>query len=235
MNCTWYTTESWAEPISEVKLTWLVTWKCLEMRLRVDQGTKCKKTAWQHLRWQLQQEIIVTLELSNYLADQGQHQDVLTAVEVNRLTGADFLELTSSHLKELFPVLGARMSVQRLISSFTSKPAPNQQSETPLAKVSFNNCLLILYTMHYTLQVRTSNKDWVKTFKLPDRFNNRTMKSLREGVITKAARIDIIGSLYTLMMQNDPKPNGFVYEMAWNGLHKAHGEISCNYGQYWLS
>ncbi len=68
--------------------------------------------------------------------------------------------------------------------------------------------------MHYTLQVRTSNKDWVKTFKLPDRFNNRTMKSLREGVITKAARIDIIGSLYTLMMQNDPKPNGFVYEMA---------------------
>ncbi len=56
MNCTWYTTESWAEPISEVKLTWLLTWECLEMRLRVDQGTKCKKTA-----WQLQQEIIVTL------------------------------------------------------------------------------------------------------------------------------------------------------------------------------
>ena len=65
-------------------------------------------------------------ELCDYLADQGQHQDVVTAVVENRLAGRDFLELTSDHLKELFSVLGTRMSVQRLISSLSPQPSPDQ-------------------------------------------------------------------------------------------------------------
>ena len=77
-------------------------------------------------------------ELCDFLTDQGQHQDVVTAVVENRLTGRDFLELTSDHLKELFSVLGTRMSVQRLISSLSPQPVPDKPQQVgrpPLALI----------------------------------------------------------------------------------------------------
>ena len=80
-----------------------------------------------------------TEKLCKYLTDQGQSQDVITAVEENKLTGIDFLELTTLHSKELVPVLGPRMSVQRLIISLTLLPEQQhrQQPVKPVQGVSF--------------------------------------------------------------------------------------------------
>lgn len=62
-------------------------------------------------------------ELCDYLGNQELHQDVIAVIEENRLTGMDFVELSSAHLKELFPVLGTRMAVQRLVASLAPKSA----------------------------------------------------------------------------------------------------------------
>ncbi len=61
------------------------------------------------------------------------HADVVLCVQENRLTGADFVELTSDQLKELFPVMGTRMAIQRLIAAVTP---PTDKQQVPQASGS---------------------------------------------------------------------------------------------------
>ncbi len=81
----------------------------------------------------LTREVISSLsveDLCHYLVDQKQHADVVSAMQDNRITGNDFLELSKDQLKELFPILGTRMSVARLLSVWTAR-TDEQETEAP--------------------------------------------------------------------------------------------------------
>ncbi len=45
----------------------------------------------------------------------GLGSEVVDVIQRNRLTAATFLELSSEHLKELFPIVGDRISVTKLL------------------------------------------------------------------------------------------------------------------------
>ena len=55
-------------------------------------------------------------ELSNYLCNKGLHEDVVAAIHDNKITGAIFVCLTKSDLKELAPTIGARITLRNLIN-----------------------------------------------------------------------------------------------------------------------
>lgn len=60
-------------------------------------------------------------ELRAYLTDRLQLEvsvDSLAALEENRVSGRTFLELREEDLKELFPLIGERRAVERLIGSY---------------------------------------------------------------------------------------------------------------------
>ena len=59
--------------------------------------------------------------LCERLKAEGIDDGVISVVQVNKITGADFLELDSDLLKELFPVVGNRLAVARCIKKWTSK------------------------------------------------------------------------------------------------------------------
>ena len=79
-------------------------------------------------------------ELCSYLADQGLDSDVMSILRDSKITGLDFLELSKDLLKELFPVVGVRMSVSRLLSSLTPKPAEIPLTSTLPPKVFICYC-----------------------------------------------------------------------------------------------
>ena len=56
-------------------------------------------------------------ELCDYLDGKGLDPEAVDAVRQNRLSGATFLELSKEHLKELFPVVGDRIAVSKLLES----------------------------------------------------------------------------------------------------------------------
>lgn len=40
------------------------------------------------------------------------------------------------------------------------------------------------------------------------------MSALQRGVITRAARIDIVSAMHTVMMQYEPYPTSYIYQTA---------------------
>ena len=54
-------------------------------------------------------------ELSKYLERQGLEPEVIDTIKRNRISGASFLELKSEHLKELFPVICDRITVNKIL------------------------------------------------------------------------------------------------------------------------
>lgn len=56
-------------------------------------------------------------ELCDYLDGKGLDPEAVDTVRQNRLSGATFLELSKEHLKELFPVVGDRIAVSKLLES----------------------------------------------------------------------------------------------------------------------
>ena len=56
-------------------------------------------------------------DLCDYLDTKGLDSEVVDTVKKNRLNGATFMELSKEHLKELFPVIGDRIAVTKLLES----------------------------------------------------------------------------------------------------------------------
>ena len=54
-------------------------------------------------------------DLCSYLERQDLEKEAVDTIRSNRISGAAFLELTPEHLKELFPVVGDRISVNKIL------------------------------------------------------------------------------------------------------------------------
>ena len=55
-------------------------------------------------------------------------EDILDTLETNRVNGRTLIELTENDIKELFPVLGDRKAVQRVVDSLKPQPKVCQVS-----------------------------------------------------------------------------------------------------------
>ena len=54
-------------------------------------------------------------QLCEFLSKQGVDDDALPIFRQQRIRGADFINLKDDELKELFPIMGIRLSVARLV------------------------------------------------------------------------------------------------------------------------
>ena len=54
-------------------------------------------------------------DFGEYLRESGIDDDVAITFEQNKISGAAFLQLTEEDLKELVPLLGARLQVRQLL------------------------------------------------------------------------------------------------------------------------
>lgn len=57
-------------------------------------------------------------------------EDILDTLETNRVNGRTLIELTENDIKELFPILGDRKAVQRVVDIFKPQPKVGQVSLT---------------------------------------------------------------------------------------------------------
>ena len=69
-------------------------------------------------------------ELCDFLEIRGCAEDVVHAVRRNGVNGDVFLELTEEHLKELAPLLGDRIALKKIHSSFCKSPLQEKVSHT---------------------------------------------------------------------------------------------------------
>ena len=81
-------------------------------------------------------------DLCDYLNTKGLDLEAIDTVKQNRLSGATFLELSKEHLKELFPVIGDRIAVSKLLESL--KVSSSTHAETGHSNVRHNNKLFLL-------------------------------------------------------------------------------------------
>ena len=58
-----------------------------------------------------------TYAITDYLNSKDLDPEAIDTIKQNRLSGATFLELSKEHLKELFPVVGDRIAVSKLLES----------------------------------------------------------------------------------------------------------------------
>ena len=54
-------------------------------------------------------------ELPSYLEQEGLDTDVIDTLKCNKISSSSFLELSSEDLKELFPIVGDRIAVKKLL------------------------------------------------------------------------------------------------------------------------
>ena len=54
-------------------------------------------------------------EFNDFLQQKNLPEDVISIISDNELTGLDFLSLTDEQIKELFPVMGRRLMILRLM------------------------------------------------------------------------------------------------------------------------
>ena len=84
------------------------------------------------------QKFTVT-ELCSWLEDKEDiTEDIITAIETNRVNGKTFVDLSDSDLKELFSLFGDRKAVQRIVASLKPQPQPHQ-----VRPIMFNVCLVL--------------------------------------------------------------------------------------------
>ena len=73
-------------------------------------------------------------QLCDFLVERHVNYDVIFTVRENFLVGRDFIDLTEDHLKELFPAVGSRMAVSRLVKSLQpDSRSSNSLSDRPPA------------------------------------------------------------------------------------------------------
>ena len=78
-------------------------------------------------------------DLCDYLTDQRLHEEVITTIRENRITGKHFVELTDELLREMFPCVGARMALSRLIGSLAgTETLQHCQKTTRSPSVSYS-------------------------------------------------------------------------------------------------
>jgi len=101
-------------------------------------------------------------------------EDIISAVETNRVNGKTFVDLSDGDLKELFSVFGDRKAVQRIVESLKPQPQPPRAVLNALQPVG------------------VSEKS---SFKIPDRFSRATMEHLDNGEITDGVRCEIVNAI----------------------------------------
>ncbi len=75
-------------------------------------------------------------ELFDYMLEKNVSEEAITAVREEKLVGIDFLELSDDEAKELFPTMGVRKSICRLISSLNGKDSQrNHQNQSTAGQV----------------------------------------------------------------------------------------------------
>ena len=62
-------------------------------------------------------------ELCDLLSNKGLSEEVVQAIETNKVGGRSFLVLTDEHLKEMFPLVGERIAVKQQIVAFGGRAA----------------------------------------------------------------------------------------------------------------
>lgn len=83
-------------------------------------------------------------ELCDYLKCKDLDPEAVETVKQNRLSGATFLELSKEHLKELFPVVGDRIAVSKLLESLKVSSTYTGTDHSNVRKSSNNFLLLVL-------------------------------------------------------------------------------------------
>lgn len=53
--------------------------------------------------------------LAEFLEEKGLHQDIISAIIRNRISGPVFLALSEEDIKELLPVIGDRVSLRKVL------------------------------------------------------------------------------------------------------------------------
>ena len=68
--------------------------------------------------------------------------------------------------------------------------------------------MLYLWVFHYFVHrtYRQPKEDWADNLAMPTRFSSPTMKAIESAILTKAARIEIVDSLATLMLVYTSRP-----------------------------
>lgn len=56
-------------------------------------------------------------DLGQYLTEQGLHEDAVATIVDNRISGELFMDLTGENLKDMFPIVGDRMSVHKILQN----------------------------------------------------------------------------------------------------------------------
>lgn len=56
-------------------------------------------------------------DLGQYLTEQGLHEDAVATIVDNRISGELFMDLTGEDLKDMFPIVGDRMSVHKILQN----------------------------------------------------------------------------------------------------------------------
>ena len=56
-------------------------------------------------------------DFGDFLMKQGFHEDMVSAVTANRICGQTFIEMSDKDIKEVFPVIGDRIRVRKLLKS----------------------------------------------------------------------------------------------------------------------
>ena len=60
-------------------------------------------------------------EFSEFLEEQGAHEDIIASFSSNRISGEAFLNLSEDDLKELLPVIGDRVYIRNLLRNARDK------------------------------------------------------------------------------------------------------------------
>jgi len=62
-------------------------------------------------------EDLTCADLGEYLMHCGCHEDIVATIISNRITGELLMELREEDLKELFPAVGDRMTIRKILSN----------------------------------------------------------------------------------------------------------------------
>ena len=84
--------------------------------------------------------------LGQYLTDQGFHEEVVAKFVDNRISGDLLIELEEDDLKEMFPVVGDKMRVRKLLDDIRKVDIALNDSSSELA--SHVNCCSSLQVLN---------------------------------------------------------------------------------------
>lgn len=74
-------------------------------------------------------------ELSEFLLFKELDDDIVETLSKNKIGGEEFIALTDDLLRELFPIIGERVKVRKLIDEFSGKPEKVQAQVSLLRSI----------------------------------------------------------------------------------------------------